>query len=128
MKIEITGDNYEIDSQITAYVNKKLNKLKKKMSKHQKEAVHAIVRLKEHGSDPSSKYEAEIILRLPPKEELIAKEATMNMFAAVDIAEAKIATQFAKYKDKYDSNKTDRKGTLARLRSMADRDYWGKQD
>ena len=128
MKIDIRGDGYEIDNAVRSYVDKKIGKLAKKLSKHQLEAAHVIVALKQRDGDPSHKFQAEIIFRLPPKEELVAKEAAINMFPAIDIAEAKIANQLRKYKSKHDSNKIDRKGTLQRLRRLADRDYWGSQN
>lgn len=128
MRIDIHGDNYDLKDDVKKYVNKKLDKINRRMSRHQRESAHAQVILREEGKGRARKYTAEIILRLPPKEELVAKETTVNMFAAIDIVEAKIDGQIRKYKDKHSTKYKDRKGALARMRRLADRDFWGGQN
>ena len=58
----------------------------------------AEVKLKEVNRDHGNKYEAEIILNVPDKH-ITAKDSTVNMLAAVDIVEHKLANQLKKYKD-----------------------------
>lgn len=128
MRVEINSDKFERTKDIDFYVNQKLKKLSKYMSKHLRESAHAIVMLKQKKSDQKEQYECEIILRLPPKEEMIAKETTVNMFAAIDIVESKLKSQLSKYKSKHLHSQIDRKNTFARLRQLADRDFWGSQD
>jgi len=128
VRIEISGHNYEVTDELEAYINKRIKKLTKRLNKHLKESAHIMVKLTEQDKSPTKKYEAEIILRLPPKEEMVAKDATVNMFAAVDIAEAKLESQLRKYKEKQSNHKTDRKKIFARMRRKADRDFRGSQN
>lgn len=128
MRVEVNGHNYEVTEEVQKYLEKKLKKLTRHMNKHHKQAAHFMVKLKEQDKDPTKKYECEIILRLPPKEEIVAKEATVNMFAAIDIVEAKLDKQLRKVKEKLNNHNQDRKGVFARLRRSADRDFWGSQN
>ena len=50
----------------------------------------------------------EAILHLP-HETIMVKEATINMFAAVDIVEAKLKTQLKKYKDTHGNPRLHRR-------------------
>ena len=61
-----------------------------------------------------NKYEAEIILSVPDKV-LTAKDTTVNMLAAVDIVEAKIASQLRKYKEATISH-VGRRGVMGRFK------------
>jgi ribosome-associated translation inhibitor RaiA len=49
----------------------------------------------------------------------VIKESALNMYAAVDITEAKLKLQLKKYKDLYASGKTRRHLTARFLRKMA---------
>lgn len=57
----------------------------------------ADVKLKLVNRDHGNKYEAEVILNVPEKR-LTAKDSTVNMMAAIDIVEQKLASQLTKYK------------------------------
>ncbi|HIA91539.1 TPA: ribosome-associated translation inhibitor RaiA [Candidatus Saccharibacteria bacterium] len=128
VKIDIKSDGYDLDDQSKKYAESKIVKLGKKLNKHQKDSLHAIVTLKETSKKSADIFEAEILLRLPPKEELIAKESAQNMLAALDIVESKLDRQLRKYKTKFNENKKDRKNSFAKLRKLADRDFWGRQN
>ena len=67
------------------------------MPKHSRESVHAEVKLSRSKSSDKKQYSCEVILHLP-KEQITAKDATLNMFAAVDIVERKLKSQLLKYK------------------------------
>ena len=83
--------------------------------------------LKQEKSKKKDRQVAEVILHLPGTT-LTAKEATLNMYAAIDIVEAKLKNQLKKYKEKHDSHRADRKGVLQRFRKIADRDHRGSQN
>jgi putative sigma-54 modulation protein len=59
--------------------------------------MHADVKLAEVNRDKGNKYEVEVILTVPDRR-LTAKDSTMNILAAIDIVEAKLASQLRKYK------------------------------
>lgn len=98
--IVITGVKYDVDERTKRYVTRKIGGLDRFLPRHARKSVTAEVKLKEVNRDHGNKYEAEVILHVPEKQ-LTAKDSTVNMMAAVDIVEAKIAQQLKKYKDKH---------------------------
>ena len=97
--IEITGvGNYSPDAATKKYVTRKIGGLDRLAPRHARKSIHAEVKLAEVNRDRGNKYEVEVILSVPDKR-LTAKDSTMNMFAAIDIVEAKMASQVRKYKE-----------------------------
>ena len=127
MNIAITGKNFEVDSELETYVSKKINKLAKYVPKHAKKTAHASVTLTQEKSKKKESFQAEIILVLPHGE-LVAKDSTVNMYAAVDIVEAKIKNQLRKYKSTHSGRSSDKREVLTRVRKIVDRDFWGRQN
>lgn len=97
-KMEITGVHIDADEKIKKYVAKSVAKLERFIPRHARKSAHVDVKLKESKRQTNNKYTAEIIMRLPHGT-LAAKESTMNLYAAVDIVEAKLHAQLKKYKD-----------------------------
>jgi putative sigma-54 modulation protein len=95
--IDITGVNYSAGEQVQKYVMRRIARLDKYLPRHARKSVTADVKLKQVNKDHGNKYEAEIIITVPDKR-LMAKDSTGNMFAAIDIVEAKILNQIRKYK------------------------------
>ena len=95
--IDITGIGYEVNDQVRKYVTRKVSKLDKYLPRHARRTVTADVKLRQVNRDHGNKYEAEIIITVPDKR-MTAKDSTVNMFAAIDIVEAKLVTQLRKYK------------------------------
>lgn len=112
-KLEITGVHMPLDSDIKKYINKKIGKLDKYMPRHARPSAHADIKMKKDKIKTKNEYTCEVILHMP-HDTLMVKEATMNMFAAVDIVEAKLKNQLKKYKDTH-STKIHRK-IIARIR------------
>ncbi len=98
--ITITGVKYIPDEQTKKYVLKKIGRLDRFLPRHARKSASVEVKLKEVNRDHGNKYEAEIIMTVPDKH-ITAKDTTLNMLAAVDIVEAKIANQLKKYKDQH---------------------------
>lgn len=96
--IEITGIHTDISDELKKYITKKVSKLDKYVPKHARESVKAEVKLLKSKSSDKKQYSCEVILHLP-KEKITAKDATLNMFAALDIVERKLKSQLLKYKD-----------------------------
>lgn len=96
--ISISGVKYTPDAITKRYVLKKIGRLDRFLPRHARKSVTVEVKLKEVNREHGNKYEAEIILNVPDKQ-LTAKDSTVNMLAAVDIVEAKLASQLRKYKD-----------------------------
>lgn len=95
--IDITGVKYSPGDQVLKYVTKRVAKLDRYLPRHARKSVTADVKLKQVNRDHGNKYEAEIIINVPDKR-LTAKDSTVNMFAAIDIVEAKLINQLRKYK------------------------------
>lgn len=96
--ITVSGVKYDVDDSTREYIEKKIGRLDRFLPRHARKSATAEVKLREVNRDNGNKYEAEIIFHVPDKQ-ITAKDSTMNMLAAVDIVEAKIANQLRKYKD-----------------------------
>lgn len=128
MQIDINTKKYELNDDIKKYVDKKIGKLSRKLPRKVRDSVHAKVTLKERPARKTDKFACEVRLALPPKHEFVVEEATINMFAAIDIVEAKLSNQLSKFHAKEVNHRVDRKGVLGRIRSVTDREFWRRQN
>lgn len=112
-QIEITGIQYEPNEDLKKYITKKIGKLDRFAPRHSRKSVTAEVRLRELKTK-TDRNECEVILHLP-NQQLVAKDSTVNMFAAVDIVETKLKNQLKKYKAQHGGDKQDHRGILRRL-------------
>lgn len=113
-KLDITGVHMDVDKKLHDYVVKKIGKLDKYLPRHARKSVHAEVFLKEQMIKKKKECTAEVTIRLP-KGNVTAKESTMNIYAAVDIVEAKLKNQIKKYKDSHSTLRLHRR-VMRRLR------------
>ena len=95
--VSITGVKYHVDESTKKYVIKKIGRLDRYLPRHARKSATAEIILKEVNRPHGNKYEAEVIVHIPGKT-LTAHDSTVNMLAAVDIVEAKLAAQMHKYK------------------------------
>jgi ribosomal subunit interface protein len=115
-KIDTSGINLDLNDDIKKYIARKIGRLDKYIPRHARQSVHAEAKLRETNNRLGNKYECEVILHLPGGT-IYAKEATLNMFAAVDIVEAKLRNQLVKYKSAHIDHLRERHpGILGRLR------------
>lgn len=112
--ISITGDKYTVDQATRKYIIRKIGRLDRYIPRHARKTASAEIILREVNRAHGNKYEAEVIMQIPGKK-LTAKDSTVNMLAAIDIVEAKLATQLHKYKTVM-KNHRNRRGMLARLK------------
>jgi putative sigma-54 modulation protein len=112
-QIDKAGIHLELDNDIKRYIDKKIGRLDRYMPRHARKSVHADVKLRENGK-ATDKYSCEVVLHLPGGQ-VTAKESTLNVFAAVDIVEAKLKNQLKKYKDIHNAHR-GRHGLLSRLK------------
>lgn len=101
-KLEINAVHTEVDAKLKRYVHAKIGKLDKYMNKHSIASAHAEVILKEVKAKDKKQCICEVILHLP-HDTIAVKEATINMYAAIDIVEAKLKNQLKKYKETHDN-------------------------
>lgn len=117
-KLEITGVHFDLNDDIKKYTRKKIGKLDRFIPRNVASATHVEIKLKEAMRGKRKECTAEVIMHLP-KETITIKETTINMFAAVDIVEAKLKNQLKKYKDTHGNVRQIRHvlGRLKRKRS-----------
>jgi putative sigma-54 modulation protein len=113
-KFEIHAVHTKVDDQLKNYVNKKIGGLDKYVSRHSRKSAHGEVHLKESNAKDKNRFTCEVNLHLP-KESIVIKEKSLNMFAAIDIAEAKLKIKLKQYKDRHENGKLHRH-LLGRIR------------
>lgn len=106
-KFEIRGVHATVNPKLRAYATRKIGGLDKYLSRHSRESAHADVHLKETKKKGSDHCRCEVTLHLP-HQTIVVKENALNMYAAIDIAEAKLKQQLKKYKDTHSSNRLRR--------------------
>lgn len=112
--LTITGIKYDVDDKTKKYVTKKIGSLDRYLPRHARKTVKADVKLTQIDEKNGNKYEVEVIMSVPEKT-ITAKDSTLNMLAAVDIVEAKLATQLKKYKETRVAH-VGRQGLMARFK------------
>lgn len=106
-KFEIQGVHTDVDDALRRYINRKIGSLDRYLSKHSRESAHGEVILRETKSKKNDHCNCEVILHLP-HQNIVVKESALNMYAAVDIVEAKLKQQIKKYKDTHGNGKMHR--------------------
>jgi putative sigma-54 modulation protein len=106
--ITIAGVHTEVDEDLHKYVLKKIGNLDKYISFHAQKSVRIEVRLKENPSKDKTTRTCEVVIHLP-HEIITTQESTLNIYAAVDIVEAKLKNQLMKYKTKHINSKIHRR-------------------
>jgi putative sigma-54 modulation protein len=97
-QIKVSGIAYEVDDATRKYAIKRIGRLDSYLPRHARKTASAEVKLQQVNHDHGNKYEAEVILGIPGSL-ITAKDSTNNIFAAIDIVEAKIRSQLRDYKD-----------------------------
>lgn len=113
-KFEISGVQMTVEPALKKYINKKIGGLDRYIPKHNRESAHGEVHLKETNAKNHLSSHCHVTLYLP-NQTIVVKEKALNMYAAVDIAEAKLKIQLAKYKDQNLKSKNKRH-LIARLK------------
>jgi putative sigma-54 modulation protein len=97
-RLDITGVHMQVGDDLKKYVVKKIGRLDRYVPRAARGSLHVEVKLKEGKSKDKNERTAEVLLHLP-LETLTIKETTINMYAAIDIAETKLRLALKKYKD-----------------------------
>lgn len=111
-RIDKSGINLELDADVSKYIDRKIGRLDRYIPRAARVSARAVVTIRETANQAGKKYECEVILHLPG-ENVTAKDATMNKFAAVDIVEAKLRNRLVKYKTTHSGV---RRGLIRRVR------------
>ena len=97
-KIELSGNGYKIDEPFKKYVQKRIGKLDKYLPRNAKKDVVCKVVVSEIGKNKGEKYALSAAMEIPGGKVLAAKDECSNVFAGVDLVEAKLTGQIRRYK------------------------------
>lgn len=112
--IDISGVHTSVSEKVQKYILKKIGRMDRYLPRHARESAHAEVLIKESKAKSKRQHTCEVVLRLP-QETITTKETTINIYAAIDIVEAKLKNQLKKYKDKHAGPRMHRRA-LARIK------------
>ena len=96
--IDISGSNYKVEESFQKYVHKRIGKLDRYLPRQNRKDVGAKVVVTQVNRDHGNKYEISATLDIPGGKVLNAKEESSNVFAGVDILEAKLMGQIRRFK------------------------------
>jgi ribosomal subunit interface protein len=106
-KFEIQAVHTTIDDNLRKYVTKKIGGIDKYLSRHDRESAHGEVQLKETKSKDNNTFVCEVLLHLPHAT-ITVRECAINMYASIDIVEAKLKHQIKKHKEQHEGGKLSR--------------------
>ncbi len=113
--VEISGAGaYEPDEKVKKYITKQIGRLDRFIPRHTRKSMQAHVVASEVNQANGNKYLVEVKVVVPDKT-FHASDTTVNVLAATDIVEAKLAAQLRKYKQERRSH-VGRHRFLARLK------------
>ena len=97
-KIEISGSDYKVEENLKKYIEKRIGKLDRYLPKGSKKDVVVKVVVSEIGKSAVNKYEVSAAMEIPGGKVIAAKDECSNVFAGVDLVEAKLTGQIRRYK------------------------------
>ena len=97
-KIEVTGNGYKVEEPFKKYVEKRIGKLDRYLPKGSKKDVVVKAIVSEIGKTKGEKYEISVAMDIPGGKVIAAKDECSNVFAGVDLVEAKLTGQIRRYK------------------------------
>lgn len=97
-KIEITGNKYKVEKSFKKYAEKRIGKLDRYLPRGSKKDVIAKIVVTEVDRSHGNKYEISAAMEIPGGKVIAAKDESSNVFAGVDIIEAKLMGQIRRYK------------------------------
>lgn len=97
-RLEMSGVHTVLTDDLKKYIIKKIGRLDRFVPRQSRESVHAEVYVKESKAKDNNKCICEVVLKLP-RETITVTEATVNMFAAIDIVEHRLQNLLKKYKE-----------------------------
>ena len=119
INLKIQGHNFDLSDKVTVYVNEKIGCLDKYLPKRREQYFGTVVLSQDPSGREDNRFVCEARIEVAGPD-LQSKEATINIFAAIDIVEAKLKAQAMKYKDKHSPRLARRRAWLNKL--------WGRGD
>jgi putative sigma-54 modulation protein len=114
IRLDLTARNFELDDKMRNYLSDKVNDLERLLPRQVRASASAVAVLTDDpGGREANQFVCEVILTVEG-EKFMAKEGAINMYAAIDIVDAKVSSQVRTYKDKH-VNQPRRARMLGRL-------------
>jgi ribosomal subunit interface protein len=114
IQLQVTGKNYEVDEKVSEYIDRKLAALDKYLPRQIDEVKGRVILEQDNNERTDSQFRCEVQIDVKG-EQMYAKEATINMYAAIDICEQKLKGQILRYKQKHLPAKNRRRRLFAKL-------------
>lgn len=112
--LKVSGNNFELSKKVVDYVNDKIGELDKYLPRAARQATGRVILSMDPSGREDNQFVCEAHIEVPGAL-LQAKEPTINIYAAIDIVEAKLKAQVVKYKDKHSPKGSRRKIWLNKL-------------
>ena len=112
--IDISGSNYDVEESLRKYVQKRIGKLDRYLPRQNRKDLVTKVVVTQVNRDHGNKYEISATIDSPGGKVLNAKDEASNVFAGVDILEAKLTGQIRRFKTEKTNH--DKKGLLKQER------------
>ncbi len=97
-KIEISGHNYKVSDSFKKYATKRIGKLDRYLPHGNKKDVIMKLVISEVDHPHGNKYEISAAMEIPGGKVVTAKDECSNVFAGIDILEAKLKGQIRRFK------------------------------
>lgn len=97
-KIEISGNNYKVSESFKKYAAKRIGKLDRYLPRGNKKDVIAKIVVTEVDRAHGNKYDISAAMEIPGGKVITAKDECSNVFAGIDIIEAKLKGQVRRFK------------------------------
>jgi putative sigma-54 modulation protein len=98
LQLNITGLKMEVDENMHKYIMRRIGHLDRLLPRDEREAAHAELRLQETSGEGKNDAYCEVTLYFPGTT-LVAKETTLNIYAAIDIVYSQLKAQINKHTD-----------------------------
>lgn len=97
-KIDISGSNYKVDETFKKYAEKRIAKLDRFLPRGAKKDVVVKIVITEAQRAHGEKFDLSVAMDIPGGKVIAAKDECTNLFAGIDLVEAKLAGQIRRYK------------------------------
>lgn len=97
-KIDISGNNYKVSDSFRKYAIKRLGKLDRYLPRGNKKDVVMKIVVAEVDRAHGNKYDISAAMEIPGGKVITAKDECSNVFAGIDIIEAKLKGQIRRFK------------------------------
>ncbi|MBR5669484.1 ribosome-associated translation inhibitor RaiA [Candidatus Saccharibacteria bacterium] len=111
--IDISGSNYKVEESFRKYIIKRIGKLDRHLPRDNRKDVVVKVVVTEVDRAHGNKYEISVSMDIPGGKVLAAKDQASNVYAGIDILEAKLDGQIRRFKT--EKTNYDKKGLLKRF-------------